>query len=83
MAVQHVFADAAFSEMDAEFEQFAMNAGCTPSGILPAHLADEILDLARNDRSSRLAAPHLPSPEQSKAGTMPGHDRFWLDDGQR
>ena len=53
------------------------------SRILPAHLADEISDLARNDRSSRLAAPHLPSPEQSKAGTMPGQDRFWFDDGQR
>ena len=39
--------------------------------------------LARNDRSSRLAAPHLPASEQAKAGTMPGKDRFWLDDGQR
>jgi len=30
-----------------------------------------------------LAVPHLPGPEQTKAGTMPGYDRFWLDDGQR
>jgi len=60
-----------------------MDAWCTPSGIVLAHLADQISDLARNDRSSRLAVQHLPSPEQSKAGTMPGHDRFWLDDGQR
>jgi hypothetical protein len=34
-------------------------------------------------RSSRLAVPHLPGPEQAKAGMMPGKDRFWLDDGQR
>jgi len=54
-----------------------------PSGILPAHLADQISDLTRNDRSSRLAAPYLPGPEQSKAGAMPSYDRFWLDDGQR
>ncbi len=54
-----------------------------PSGILPAHLADQISDLARKDRSSGLAAPHLPGPEQPKASTMPGKDRFWLDDGQR
>jgi len=60
-----------------------MDAGCTPSGIVPAHLADQISGLARNDRSSRLAVPHLPSPEQSKAGTMPGQDRFRLDDSQR
>src|SRR5215470_8667889 len=32
---------------------------------------------------TRLAAPHLPSPERSKAGPMPGQDRFWFDDGQR
>jgi len=80
---QHVFADTALSDVDAEFEEFAMDAGCTPSGVLPAHRADEISDLARNDRPSRLAAPHLPSPEQSKAGTMPSQDRFWFDDGQR
>ena len=78
-----VFADAALCDVDAEFEEFAMDAGCTPTGILPAHLADQIADLARKDRSSRLAAPHLPGPEQAKAGTMPGKDRFWLDDGQR
>ena len=25
----------------------------------------------------------FPGPEQTKGGTMPGYDRFWLDDGQR
>ena len=80
---QHVFADTTLGDLDAEFEQFAKDAGCTPSGILPAHLADQISDLTRNDRSSRLAAPYLPGPEQSKAGEMPSYDRFWLDDGQR
>jgi hypothetical protein len=59
-----------------------VDAGCTPSGILPAHLADQISDLARNVRSSGLDVPHLPGPEQTRAGTMPGYDRFWLDDGQ-
>jgi hypothetical protein len=59
-----------------------MDAGCTPNGILPAHLADQIADLTRNDRSSRLAAPQLPGPEQSKAGAMPSYDRLWLDDCQ-
>jgi len=81
-AVKHVFADAAFTDVDAEFEQFTVDAGCTPTRILPAHLADQISDLAGNDRSSGLAAPHLPGPEQAKAGTMPGHDRFGLDNGQ-
>jgi hypothetical protein len=35
-------------------------------GILAAHLADQISDLARKEWSSGLAAPHLPDPEQSK-----------------
>ena len=72
VSANHVFADAAFSDVDAEFEQFAMDARCSPKGILPAHLADEISDLARNDRSSRLAAPHFPSPEQSPPDARPG-----------
>ena len=82
-APHHVFAHAALTDVDAEFEQFAVDAGCTPTKILPAHLADQILELARNDGSSELPAPHLPGPEQSKACTMPGYDRFGLDDGQR
>jgi len=81
-AAYHVFADTALADVDAEFEQLAVDAGRTPTGILPAHRADQISDLARNDRSSRLAAAHLPGPEQAKAGTMPGHDRFGLDDDQ-
>jgi hypothetical protein len=52
-----------------------------PKRVLPAHLADQLADVARNDRSSRLAVPHLPGPEQPKAGTMPGKDRFGFDDG--
>jgi hypothetical protein len=82
-AVHYVFTHAALTNADAEFEQFAVDARCTPAGILPTHLADQLSDLARNERSSGLAAPCLPGPEQTKAGTMPGYDRLWLDDGQR
>ena len=64
---QHVFADATFPDVDAEFESFAVDAGCTPTGILSVHLADQISDLARKDRSSRLAMPHVLGPQQPKA----------------
>src|SRR5438874_187603 len=83
LVAHHVFADTALTDVDAEFEEFAMDAGCTPRGILPAHFADHRSDLGRNDGSSGLAAAHLPGPEQAKPGTMPGNDRFWLDDGER
>jgi predicted alpha/beta hydrolase len=81
-AAHHVFTDAALADVDAEFEQLAVDARCAPTRVLPAHPADQIPELARNDRSPRLAAAHLPGPEQAKAGAMPSHDRFWLDDGE-
>ena len=78
----YVLADAGLADVDAEFEEFAMNAGCTPGGILPAHLADQIPNLTRNNRASGLAVPHFPCPEQAKAFAMPGHDSFRLHDDQ-
>ena len=83
MAAHHVFADAALSDVNAKFGQFAMDAGCTPAGIRPAHLADQMSDLMRNEGSSRLATAHLPGPEQAEASAMPRYDRFRPDDGQR
>jgi len=59
----------------------SMETNCL-AWILPAHLADQISDLAGNSRSSGFAMPDLPGPEPAKAGTMPGQDRFGLDDGQ-
>src|SRR6266404_8237068 len=45
-AAHHIFADTALSDVDAEFEQFAVDPWCTPTGILPAHLANQISDFA-------------------------------------
>ena len=45
-AAHHIFADTALPDVDAQFEQFAVDAGCTPTGILPAHLANQISDFA-------------------------------------
>src|SRR6202165_5218241 len=78
-----VFADGALADLNAELEQLTVDPWCTRRRILSAHLADQISDLTGNDRSSRLAVPHLPGPEKTKALAMPGQDRFGLDDGQR
>ncbi len=72
----------ALLDVNTEFEQLAMEAGCTPTEVLPAHLVDQISGLTQKDGSSAVAAPYLPGPEQTKAGTMPGYHRYWLDDGQ-
>ena len=42
----HIFADTALPDVDAQFEQFAVDAGRTPTGILPAYLANQISDFA-------------------------------------
>jgi hypothetical protein len=81
-APDHVFADTRLTDIDAEFEQFAVNTGCAPIGILAGHPADQISGLAGNGRSTRSAVPNLPRPEQPKACSMPNHDRLGLDDDQ-
>src|ERR1700746_3077578 len=63
----HVFADAGLADVDAQLEQLPVNPGCTPPRILPAHPADQIANLARNDRPSGVAAPHLPGPEPGES----------------
>ena len=75
--------DTAVADVDAELEQFTMNSRCTPSGILPAHSADQVPNLARDRRPSALAVPYLPSPKQAEAFAMPGDNRFGLDKHQR
>src|SRR5437588_2383064 len=81
-AAQHVFAHAALRDMDAKFEQLPVDAGCTPTRILAAHLADQISDLTGNDGSYGLAPEHLPRHEQDKTGAKPGNHRFGFDDSQ-
>jgi len=78
----HVLAYAALPDVEAKFEQLAVDAGCTPTGILPAHLSNQISDLAGNERSSGLAPSHLPGPEPARASAVPGNDGFGLDDDQ-
>ena len=63
---RHILANTRFSDVDAELEQFAVNARCAPQRILPTHLANQVPRFLGDRRSSRVAAAHLPGPEQSK-----------------
>lgn len=56
----HIFAYAALPDVDADFKQLTVDAGCTPTGILSAHSSDQISDSAGYRRSSPLARPDLP-----------------------
>src|SRR5215469_4034434 len=79
-AAHHVLRDTALADVDAEFQQLAVNAGCTASRILPRHSADQVASLAGNRGASRLSPSNLPSPKQAKAHAMPSHNGLRLDD---
>jgi len=79
-AAHHVFAHASLADSDAQLEQLAVNARCTPTGILSAHPVDQVSDLAGNARSTGLPASNLPSPQQPEALAMPGYDGFRFHD---
>jgi len=62
----HVFGHAGLADVEAEFEEFTVNAECTPGRILAAHPTDQISDFARDDGASRLSMPNRPGPEEAK-----------------
>ena len=65
--MHHVPRDTALADVDAEFQQLAVNA------------ADQVASLAGNRGESRLSPSNLPSPKQAKAHAMPSHNRFRRD----
>ena len=79
----HIFGHAGLANVDTEFEQLAMNARCSPCGILATHLANQIADFTRNGGTARLAVANFPGPEKAKGPSMPGHDRFGFHYDQR
>jgi hypothetical protein len=62
--------------LEAQLEQFAMNARRSPAWIVCLHATNQLADLAADLRSSGVAKPRPPSPEQPEAGAMPGYDRL-------
>jgi hypothetical protein len=72
----HVLGDSCLGDIDSEFDQFAMNSGGSPEGIVFAHGADEITNILGNPGPSRFAMPAFPGPKQSESFAMPGDDGF-------
>ena len=53
-AADQIFADARLADIEAQLEQFAVNARCTPAWILTAHAADQFPDFRRDSRTPSL-----------------------------
>jgi site-specific DNA recombinase len=78
----HVLAHAGLADVDAEFEQFAVDAGCAPKGIFAVHSTDQFSYLFGECGTARPAVTNFPGPEQPEALAVPGNDGFRLDDDQ-
>jgi len=78
----HVFGDRCLGNVDPEFEQFAVNSGGSPEGMVFAHGADEITNILGNPGPSRFAMPAFPGPKQSESLAMPGDDCFWFNNDE-
>src|SRR5215813_608416 len=75
-----VVAHAGLADIDAEFEQFLVDAWRTPKRIFTAHFADQFSHVFGNRRSARLTATNFPGPKQPEALAVPGNDGFRFDD---
>jgi hypothetical protein len=76
----HPAGDAPFRHVKAEHQQFTVNAGSAPSGVLCNHTEDEFSDFLRDSFSSHaLSYSGDDAPEQAESGPVPTHDRFWRD----
>src|SRR5262249_47169022 len=60
---RHVLAHARFADVDAEFEQFPMDAGRTPKRMITTQLPNEFAHILWNGWSSSLLTANFPRPE--------------------
>ncbi len=78
---EHVLGDGCLGNPDPEFEQLAVDPGCAPERVLPAHSPDEVMNLARERLApGRAAGPRFAPPMRSKAVAAPLDHALWLDD---
>src|SRR5271163_3807911 len=73
----HVFRHGRLRHLNAEHEQFAVNAGRAPQWVGHAHLSDQVTNLTV-DRWPADARARFPAPVGLKAATVPADDGLGL-----
>ena len=77
-----LLAHAGLTDIDAEFEQFTVDAWCTPKRIGAAHLPNQLADFFRHRWAPGSAMTDFPGPEQPEALAVSANDGFRFDDHQ-
>src|SRR5215813_2672543 len=67
----HVFGDGGLGNLDAQFQQLAVNARRIPARVVAAHHPDQIAERLRYAGPTGLTAANSPRPEQAETFTMP------------
>jgi hypothetical protein len=76
----HVLADARLANIDAQLEEFPVDARSTPQWVFSAHPADQFSNLDRKAWTTGLAMAHFPGPEKPESFPMPADDGLGLND---
>src|SRR6476620_12766127 len=76
---RHVLRNGGLADVDAELEEFSMDAGSAPEWIGEAHLPDQPPDFRRYAWPAG-TPPRFPAPEAAKTCTMPADNGFRLYD---
>lgn len=81
----HPAGDCTLRHIEAEHEEFTMDAGCTPSWVFHDHLKDQGTDLFGNSlpAAHRFSGLAQHSPVESESGAVPADDGLWQDEEER
>ena len=78
----HVFGDRGFGHTEAKHFQFTMDAGSTPTNVVPRHGPNQFADIVIDSWSTTPRPARFPGPVQRKALAMPTDQSVWLEDCQ-
>jgi hypothetical protein len=78
----HILANAGLAHVNAEFEEFAVDAWRSPEGVLATHPADQLANVFWHARAAALSVSDLPGPEPSEALPVPRDHGLRLDNDE-
>src|SRR4029453_19032735 len=74
-SAHQVLADTRLTDLDAKFEQLAMNARSSPQRVFAAHGSNQLAYVLRHAWTTALAPSNLPGPEEAESLSVPADDR--------